>query len=246
MNLLSNLLLILALTLTATLSHAMDADEERLSGFAEHQSKIKRFDEARDGGKRAFLESQEQWDTEKERDLAEYKKNKPQTGLVMNENSPEYREWENKKKAEQAEYEESRKDFAAQSHKRKALDRTAKGLPTLAQELGLDEERPRFDFAKRNFGTKTAGSGGSSGGFGRGGGVSSSSGNSSFPPPPTFDDFQDGYVPAPNISPEDFGDVPPPPPPPMAPSFDGNGFSNGSEFIPPPPPPPGNFESGDF
>jgi uncharacterized membrane protein YgcG len=246
MNLRRHGLLILSLTLSATLAHAADADEERLTGFAEHQSKFKRFDEARETAKRAFLEEQEQWDAEKERELAEYKKNKPKSAPVMDDNSAEYHEWEKKKKAEQAQYEETRQAYSVEAHKRQSLDRKAKGLPTLAQELGIDEDRPRFDFAKRNFGTKTAGTGGSSSGsFGRGGGGSSSGGNSSFPPPPTFDDFQDGYVPAPNISPEDFGDVPPPPPPPMAPNFDNGGFSNGSEFIPPPPP-PGNFESGDF
>ncbi|WP_413557308.1 hypothetical protein [Bdellovibrio sp. HCB209] len=236
------LLLILTLTLSATLSHAMDAEEERLRGFAQHQSNLKRFDEAREGGKRAYTEEQEQLYSEKERDLAAYKKDKPKSEPFRDDNSREFRDWEKERKAEAAHYEETRKAYAAQSAKQQALDREAKGLPTLAQEMGLDQERPRFDFKKRNFGTSTA----SSGGSGRGGGGSSSGfnpGNSSFPPPPTFDDFSDGYVPAPNVSPEDFGDVPPPPPPPMG--FD-QGFSNGSEFIPPPPPPPGNFESGDF
>ncbi len=238
------LLLILSLTVSATLARAMDAEEERLRGFAEHQSKLSRFDEAREGGKRAYLEEQEQWASEKDRDLAEYKKNKPKDVPAMDESSPQYREWEKQKKAQAQAYEETRKAFAAQSAKNKELDREAKGLPTLAQELGLDQERPRFDFAKRHFGTSPGGSSASSG-SGRGGGGSFNSGNSSFPPPPTFDDFSDGYVPAPNVSPEDFGDVPPPPPPPMPTGFD-NGFNNGSEFIPPPPPPPGNFESGDF
>jgi hypothetical protein len=237
------LLLILGLSFSSVMAHAMDAEEERLRGFAEHQSKFSRFDEAREGGKRAYLEEQEQWASEKDRDLAAYKKNKPKAEPVMDENSPEHRAWEKQKKSEEQAYEETRKAFAAQSAKNQALDREAKGLPTLAQELGLDQERPRFDFAKRNFGTSTVGSSGT----GRGGGGSSGSfnpGNSSFPPPPTFDDFSDGYVPAPNVTPEDFGDVPPPPPPPMPTGF--GDFGNGSEFIPPPPPPPGNFESGDF
>lgn len=243
MNFPRNLLLILSLTLTATLSHAMDAEEERLRGFAEHQNNLKRFDEARVTGERAYHDEQEQWASEKERDLAEYKKNKPKNEPVMDDNSQEFRDWEKQRKAEADAYEETRKAYAVQSAKQQALDRNAKGLPTLAQELGIDQERPRFDFKKRNFGTSTA----SGGGSGRGGGGSSSGGfnpgNSSFPPPPTFDDFSDGYVPAPNVSPEDFGDVPPPPPPPMG--FD-QGFGTGSEFIPPPPPPPGSFESGDF
>ncbi|WP_413584366.1 hypothetical protein [Bdellovibrio sp. HCB274] len=233
-----SLLLILSLTLSATLAHATDAEETRLRGFAEHQKRLERFDEAREGSKQAYMEEEEQWLSEKDRDRAAYIRNKPKAVAVRDENSAEYKAWEREKKAEEKAYNQARDEYSARAHKMEKLDREAKGLPTLAQELGLDEERPRFDFAKRNFGTKSAASGT---GSGRG---SSFGGNSSFPPPPTFDDFSDGYVPAPNIQPEDFGDVPPPPPPPMVPDFDGN-FSNGSEFIPPPPPPPGNFD-GDF
>ncbi|WP_413574733.1 hypothetical protein ACLVWU_10930 [Bdellovibrio sp. HCB290] len=235
-----SLLLILAFTLTATLAHATDAEETRLRGFAEHQKRLGRFEEAREGAKQAYMEEEEQWLNEKDRERAAYIRNKPKSVPVMDETSPQYKAWERERKAEEMAADQARSEYSAKMHKQEKLDREAKGLPTLAQELGLDEERPRFDFAKRNFGTKSASSGSASGR-----GSYSPSGNSSFPPPPTFDDFSDGYVPAPNIQPEDFGDVPPPPPPPMAPDFDGN-FSNGSEFIPPPPPPPGGFDGGDF
>ncbi|MEK2688473.1 hypothetical protein [Bdellovibrio sp. GT3] len=233
-----SLLIILSLTLSATLAHALDAEETRLRGFAEHQKRQSRFEEARQGSKLSYQEEEEQWLIEKDREREAYIRNKPKA-ITMDENSPEYRAWERERKSEEQAYNQARNEYSAKMHKQEKLDREAKGLPTLAQELGLDEERPRFDFAKRNFGTKSASSG-----SGSGRGSSFGGGGSSFPPPPTFDDFSDGYVPAPNIQPEDFGDVPPPPPPPMVPDFDGN-FSNGSEFIPPPPPPPGNFD-GDF
>jgi hypothetical protein len=116
--------------------------------------------------------------------------------------------------------------------------------------LGLDTERPRYDYRKRAmFGAKQKlGSSASSGPSGSGS-TPSFGGRGSLPPPPTFDDISgadNGYVPAPNM--DDFGDIPPPPPPPP-PMYDGGtpdfgGGTGGGDFIPPP---PNNFpEDNDF
>ena len=245
------LIFLLLLSTLAQRSFAAGAEEERLRGFAEHQSEDSQFDKARTQGERAYLEEAEQWENQRQRELDGFKKSKKEK--EMTDDGPEFRADAADKKKLADEYDKNRRDYLAQSHKDQ-VDREQKHLPTEAHELGLDELRPRYDYRKRAiFGAKTKV--GSVGG-GRFGGGSSSGSNTGFPPPPTFDDFggsgsSGGYVPAPNL-PEDFGDVPPPPPPPP-PGFGndtfGGGFDNGSgDFTAPPPPPmPFNEEgSGEF
>ncbi|MBO9668699.1 MAG: hypothetical protein J7501_18010 [Bdellovibrio sp.] len=243
------LLLILSLSTATSLSHAMNADEERLRGFAEHQKNNMQFEKAREQGERAYLEESEQWELAKKRDEEAYRKLKNAGG--MSDDGPEAREDEAVKRKYKADYDKVRREYVEMKAHEEKLERRDKGLPTEMQELGLDDKRPRFDYVKRrDFGGKGGISSrggsfnGSSGGFSRGSGTPSS-GGTSFPPPPSFDDFDSGYVPAPNISPDDFGDVPPPPPPPQA--LPG-GFDSG-DYIPPPPAPLTPFDDnggGDF
>jgi len=220
------------------------ADESRLRGFAEHQKENKQFDKAREAGEMGWLEQQEQWDEMRRKEGDAYKKNRkaeamPDDGPVAKADDAEKAEFRRKQEIEREKY------IAQKAKDKKTIADTA-GLPTQAQELGLDEERPRYDYRKRaSFGGKsqwkgsTASSGGSSsgrGGFG---------GGSSLPAPPTFDDIDGGYVPAPNM--DDFGDIPPPPPPPP-PMYDNDlgGGTGGGDFIPPPPPPPNFGDDPDF
>lgn len=244
-------LLILS-SLVTNWSWAQVSEETRLRGFAEQRKNATQFEEARQRGERAYLEEEEQWENQKNRDLDEYKKSKKK--IEMNEDGPEAKADAAAKKALAKTYEEDKQAYNAEKSKQEKLARESLNLPSEAQELGLDENRPRYDYRKRaSFGAqqkfgKSASTGGgsssSSGGSSSYGGGSSSPGN--FPPPPTFDDFGDGggYVPAP--MPEDFGDVPPPPPPPPPPYDDFGGFGGGVDFPPPPPPPPPFGGDGDF
>lgn len=229
------------------------SERERLSGFAEQRKENEQFQRARERGEQGYYEELDQIEAQKRRDLEAYRKTKK--NKLMAEDGPEAKEDEADKKRYQAQYEEQREIYFRTRTKQEILDRKKLGLPSEAQELGLDENRPRYDYRKRatygatpKFGKKSVSAGSSSsGGF-------SGSSSPSFPPPPTFDDFgnQDGgFIPAPNM--DDFGDVPPPPPPPPPPFGDdfGGGFGGGfgvppnfNDFPPPPPPPP--FGEGDF
>lgn len=230
-----------------------DTEQERLTGFAKHQKDNIQYGKAREQGERAYLEEEEQWENKKERELQEYKKQAKKQ--VIKDEGPEFKEDAAQKKKLEAEYEKNKEIYAKNRAKRKEFDRNAAHLPTEAQELGLDQDRPRYDYRKRaSFGAtpkygKNASSssgrssGGSSGSFGGGGGSAPS-----FPPPPSFDDFNDGgYMPAPTLDNNEYmGDIPPPPPPPPPFGGDGGGFSGEGGDFPPPPPPTFGDDGGDF
>lgn len=236
--------LIAALCLSSCLGWAQVSEKERLSGFAQHHKNLDRFEEARVKGERAYLEEEEQWENLKNRSLEEYKKNKKQ--IVMDEDGPEAKADALAKKGYDENREKERRAYEQEKAKQQLIVRENLQLPSEAQELGLDELRPRYEYRKRalygaspKYGKMPSSSGGRSS-FG-GGAISP--GGSSFPPPPTFDDFggDGGYVPAPNM-PDDYGDVAPPPPPPPF----GDDFGGGDFPPPPPPPPPFGEEGGDF
>ena len=229
--------------------HAAESyDESRLKGFAEHQKENKQYDKSRDAGEVSWLEEQEQWDEARRKQGDAYKRERK--AETMDDDGPEAKNDEKAKAAYRKEMEDERKTFVARKEKaEKEIARGTHGIPTEAQELGLDEERPRYDYRKRaSFGGKSqwkgsSASGGGGSSFGRGGG--GFGGGGSLPPPPTFDDIDNGYVPAPNM--DDFGDIPPPPPPPP-PAYDNDfgGGTGGGDFIPPPPPPAGFGDDPDF
>ncbi len=236
------LTLFLLATLLGSWAMAQDREEVRLQGFAQHQKEKSRFNRAREQGERAYLEEVEQWENEKDRHLDAYKRGRNK--VEMNEDGPEARADAAAKKEIEKQYEELRRAYKAEKSKKAELSREARQLPSEKEELGLVEDRPRYDYRKRAaFGAKpkfgkSASSSGSSG-------SSSGGSSSSFPPPPSFDDFggDGGYVPAPNL-PDDFGDIPPPPPPPppFGDDFGGFGGEMGDGDFPPPPPPPPPFE----
>ena len=222
-----------------------DPEKERLGGFAEHQNKQKKLDQLRESGEQEFLENEARWADQKNRQLLDYKKSKK--NAEIKEDGAEAKADAASKKDYVDQYEKERVLFIKERVKRKSFSREALKLPSEQKELGLAEERPRYDYRKRvlyganpKWGRKPPGSSVDS--------FSPSSGGTSFPPPPTFDDFggDTGYVPAPNMS-DDMGDmVPPPPPPmPMGTDFSNGGFNEMSpEFAPPPPPPPFVNEGG--
>lgn len=227
---------------------AQSSEKDRLSGFAEHYEDQERFGRAREQGEKAYFEEEEQWENQKSRALKDYKATKKSES--MSDEGPEAKADATAKKEYLDSYEKERRTYAKERAKQDVVVRENANLPSEAQELGLDRERPRYDYSKRalygaqpKYGKGAPGSGGTFGGESP---RAISPGGTSFPPPPTFDDFSDndgGYVPAPNI-PEDYGDVPPPPPPPPIPM--GDDFGGESDFPSPPPPPPPPFnEDGD-
>jgi hypothetical protein len=231
---------------------AQDSEVDRLSGFAKHQSNDEQYDKARIQGEREYLEEVEQWEHKKERELQAYKTISKDRRVDMDEDSPDAKADAVQKKKLAEQYEEDRKKHSLSRAKNKSFDRQALGLPSEIKELGLDQERPRYDYRKRaSFGATTKlgkntfkSSGSSSGGYSGGGGGGSRGGNSFPPPPPAFDDFQDGggYLPAPTLNDDYMGDIPPPPPPP--PPFGGEGMGGGINDFPPPPPPTFGDEGG--
>lgn len=251
MSLPRNLLFIFIVSALSQQSFAAGAEEERLSGFAKHQSNNKQFDKARAQGERAFLEEVEQWESQRQRQAEAYRKTK-KVGQ-MPDDGPEANADAADKKKIATQYEQTRRQYVEQKLKtEETLSREAKHLPSEAQELGIDSLRPRYDYKKRSlYGAKPK-YGAEKGNLSSAGSGSSSGGSGSFPPPPSFDDFSgssgNGYVPAPNL-PQDFGDIPPPPPPPPPPAFgDDFGGGYGTDFIPPAPqaPPFGVDGPGDF
>lgn len=204
--------------------------QERIQGFSEHNSENAQFNKAREMGEKAFLEEVEQWETQRDRKAIENQRQKQAS--EMTEDGVEAKEDATAKRRNQEEYKASLKEFLKEKSRqaKESKDQVKFKMPNEAQELGLDESRPRYEFNKRmNAGKKKAKAGSSA----------SSSGSGNFPQPPSFDGFSGGgggYVPAPNL-PEDFGDVPPPP---MNPGFgeDSLGGGFGNDFPPPPPPPP--------
>lgn len=227
------------------LSWGQNDDKGRLSAFEEHKKEQLQFESARAKGERAYLEEEEKRENQKNRNLQEYKKTKKE--ILMTEDGPEAAEDAAVKKRFAENYEKELKAFTAKQKRQENLDRKKLKLPSEAQELGLDEPRPRYDYRRRSvYGAKPKFGKGTDVGSSRGGSLpsrGSAPGGSapSFPPPPSFDDFgDDGYVPAPNM--DDFGDVPPPPPPPPLPF---GGDDGGVDDFPPPPPPPPPFGGDD-
>lgn len=234
-------LYILCLALISLKAFAVDTEEARLRGFSEHNSENIRFDKNRINGENEFLEEVEKWERQRARDAIEFKAQKK--SKEMTDDGVEAKQDAAEKKKAAREYQASQRKYIIEKSQQEKVSREKNNLPSEAQELGLDSNRPRYTYSKRaSFGRKSKFGGASSSSSGAASGI----GNNSFPPPPNFDDFSSGgggYVPAPNL-PEDFGDMPPPPPPPMMnPGFgDEGGFSN--DYSPPPPPPPPAF--GEF
>lgn len=221
-------------------------EEERLKGFHPHHQEQRLFDRERQKGERAYLEQQELWERERRAALEEHRKrNRKQT---IRDDGPEYQEFLRKQAEQRRQAEEIRQSY---SRKKAAVQsRQSRNLPvTPAEELGLNQERPRFDVSKRvlyGAPSKFATGGSSSGGGFSGRSAdrnrfqSSGDGNPGFNPGEDFPPpIQDGDILPPPTFDDSMGDFPPPPPP-M--EYDG-------EFPPPPvdledfPPPP---DFGDF
>jgi hypothetical protein len=234
--------LILILSAVPVSRALAQSEDERREGFYRHQKNQKARDEEREAGLRDYLKDQADWEEQRQHDKQDDKKRKKTESPV--EGGPEYKADRKAKLEDYDDYVKLRSEYMKEknSHKAKSAQEQAKRDAWEREEYGLDQVRPRFDIAKRNF---TDGKG-STGSTGSGGGGAARGSNPNFPPPPAFDDFggggNEGYIPPP--PPPEIFDAPPPESFPQPVPFpQGGDFDNGN-FFPPPPPMPGGFDNG--
>jgi hypothetical protein len=206
----------------------------RTEGFKEYKRQKKFIEEEREKGLSLHLERQEIERREYDEALKEYRKEKAKEKPP--ELTPLYKEYlaskDEDQRQNQADLEEFREDKKAQNRELKIVH-----LDPM-EELGLPEDRPRYDIKKRAlYGATTKHFGRVSGaGVPDSGSSGGSGGSSNFTPPSSgFDEFP---PPSSGGFPEDNFDVPPPPPPPMPFDDGGTSFNTPFEDFPPPPPPP--------
>lgn len=219
--------------------------QDRRAGFHEHVDQQKVFDRERLKGEKAFIEEQEEWERQRQASIQEYKKEKKQSSPA--EDGPEHRQHLKEIRDQEKEREMTTREYVRE---RDAVlsNKGRKVTLTDEEELGLVEDRPRYDVSKRALygngpnavmagktprrSSPARPSNGSR--FSSTPAASFGSGDSGDLPPPSLDDGG-GYVPPPPI---EYDELPPPPPP-----FDGGDsgdFPPPPDFgdFPPPPPPP--------
>jgi len=201
----------------------------RLKSLKEEKKNNKVYEEQREKGLGQYLEEQENWEQLREKGLSEYRKQKK--GLSPAEDGPEFNVYV-RERAQQREKAEKNREVQVRT-RNQMLNQNSQTISKLEEEeLGLTENRPRFElrFRGKNKWVK----GGASGGRASSPGSYSGGGDSDFPPPPPPID----YTPAPPPA-DAYEDIPPPPPPP--PGYDYGAavpYDAGYGDIPPPPPPP--------
>lgn len=234
------------------LKEDLQHEANRRKAFKEFEDEKKKAEKEQNKGLSLWLEEQEQWDVNREKAVFEYKKTrKPARPTVIDaqgtaqEVSPEYYDDVQEKQRAERVVEDGRKQHIA--IKKNIIAQFApQNVTSEEEELGIYNNRPRYDLRKRGRNKWTKGgssfgggsSSGSSGGYNPSGGFQNDFND--FPPPPPAD-F--------NTIPQDsFDDFPPPPPPPTdfgnAPGTFDSGF--GDAPIPPPPPPPPPEGGWDF
>ncbi len=182
-------------------------EEQRLTGFAEHNRKNSVIDQERRSGSAIVTKKRQDWEKSLNNSVQDYKIWKSRQFHAVDESSPEYKEDRAQKKQKKAELEQWRKDYVAKRNL-KAQQKKSHVHLTEEEELGLTDKQVRADYRKRAlYGAKNPWLSGKNA-FG-GAGTNSSSDSGSAPPPPDFS------APPPPPSGPDFyePDIPPPPPP---------------------------------
>ncbi len=204
----------------------------RLQGWDEYLREKARFERERMSDRRELGKDDRAWEKLKAEDLVKYRKLKIQRKKEHDDSGAEYQKDFALKQKEAENFQRQLDKFLDTRRQIRTRSKSSVKL-TEEVELGLLEERERFEWEKRNLLDPK----------GTGGGKRSAApsprvfpGNSN---PPTWDA---GQVPPPPPPPQGFPapefelDVPPPPPPPPVPEFS-EGFGDV-----PPPPPPGGFD----
>ena len=202
----------------------------RLKSLKEEKKNNKIYEEQREKSLGQYLEEQENWEQLREKGLAEYRKQKK--NLSPADNGPEYKDYV-RERAKLREKAEKNREVQVRT-RNQMLNQNSQTITRLEdEELGLTENRPRYELRFRGK-NKWVKGGSSGGGRASSPGSFSSGGDSDFPPPPPPID----YTPAPPPA-DAYEDIPPPPPP--APGYDYGAavpYDAGYGDIPPPPPPP--------
>ena len=212
-------------------------DVNRRKAFSQHTDENKIYDQEREKGLALFLEEEERWNRLREKETREHKKTRP---TAIDEFGHEYQA-----DLKQKENADKQRELDRQRHVRTKsnlfIEFEDKIPQTEERELGLAQNRPRYELRKRAK-NKWVNSGKT-----LQGGASSSSGSSPFDSPSIPQPSPGDFVSPPMDT--NFEDIPPPPPPIPYDNFDqGNagGFDSGFGDVPPPPPPPPNDPSWDF
>ena len=214
------------------------ADLERLRGFGDDVRGKRDLEKERLSDVDEVKIKREAWEKQKNQALEEYKVERAKSKARLDETSPEFREDLKEKNDHNREQELSQKNFI-EIRRRLRQEEGATITLTESHEFGLDSERERVDWKKRQFfaGTGNKKSGGPSGpsmpGPSSGRFSGSPGGSSGEMPPPEF-----------------MGSVPPPPPPDFYESEPPPPFT-GDNMTPPPfdeaiPPPPPMFDEQEF
>lgn len=173
-------------------------EEQRLEGFAQHNSQNASFSKRREAKSDEVKIDRQNWETERLKSLSEYKNSKSRQAQSINESSPQYQQDVEFKQKQSIELETSRKEFVAERNLKRQQKKKHIQLSE-SEELGLDDNPDRVEISKRalyggkpDYVGKIDFSGGSAAGGARG-------------------------APAPAAPPPFFEPEAPPPPPPMAP-----------------------------
>lgn len=223
---------------TLSLAQVEHPEVRRVRGFEQYKKQRKLVDREREKGLTLHLEKLEMEKREYDRALAEYRKEKRKEKPL--EETLAFKQRIEERREEKRDAEIDREEF--RQFKRVEQKQIAQAKLNKMEELGLPEDRARFDLKKRalygapsSFGKGPKASTGSAAPYS----PPASSGSDYYPtpPPPSFDEFP----PPPSFGDDSF-DLPPPPPPPL-PYDDGTGFNSApfDEFPPPPPPPIDDF-----
>lgn len=209
---------------------------ERVRGFNDYKKQRRLNDREREKGLALHLEKVEMEQREYRESLQEHRRMK-RTEKPL-EATPFYKENVRDRERDKQKRLQEQEEFIADKKVEKRLLNQAQ--INKLEELGLPEDRPRFDVKKRTLygaaspfdkAPPSSGGGGSNS-------FAPSDGGFPTPPPAPFDEFP----PPPTFPGDDNFDLPPPPPP--MPYDEGMGMNNPpfDEFPPPPPPPGDDFQ----
>lgn len=190
-------------------------EEQRLSGFTEHNRANREADRARESGAAEVKDARSEWDQHLQNAVKDYKKWKARQAQGLDEKSPEYRLEKQNQLKEIKESEENQARYVRERNRRLAKQKS-NILLTEEQEYHLDEVPDRAEIKNRTlFGGKPSWlkDSKSSGTALSGSGSTPTPDYSSAPPPPPPSEpsFYEPEIPPP--PPPDFGGFDDPPPP---------------------------------
>lgn len=206
-----------------TAQRIVNSEEEkiRLQGWDEHQRTKAKFDRERLNDRRDTSKEDREWQKLKDDDLVYYRREKARRQKEIDDSGAEYKKDLAEKQKQEKKFQEQLDQFLEIRRRVREKSKSTVKL-TEEEELGLFENRDRFEWEKRNLlDPKGLGSGSRR----------TAPPRASSPPIPSV--FDSGPPPPPASTPDFELDVPPPPPPPPPPVPE---FSEGMGDVPPPPP----------